>query len=174
METVFNSNRSRRINIRKEYQEEVFYSTGSMLFPAKIKNISMGGARVGSGNLSGLTKGIEIFIAIPFPKKQGYLKRKAIVRWIDNDQFGIKFNRRKNVRKNYQREASFFSDSIIFSAPLKNISMGGAQVDCMYVSEIKYGLELYAIIPFAIKPGYLTRKAIVRWVGKDQFGIHFI
>jgi hypothetical protein len=174
MEAAFNSDRSRRINVRKDFQEEIFYSTGSMFFPGKIKNISMGGARVSSGNLSKITKGIEIFIAIPFPNKQGYLKRKAIVRWIDNGQFGIKFNRRRNVRKSYQREASFFTDSIIFSAPLKNISMGGAQVDCMNVSDIKNGLELYAIIPFAIKQDYLTRKAIVRWAGKDQFGIHFI
>ena len=94
--------------------------------------------------------------------------------WAEKDQFGIKFNRRINERKSYQKDISFFTGSMINSATIKNLSMGGAHIDKADVSKINKGLEIYMIIPFAIRPDYMTRKAIVMWANKNQFGIKFI
>jgi len=56
-----------------------------------IQNISMGGAQIGSRNLSISKTPVVINVSIPFAKKQGSIKRKAIVRWAKNDQIGIQF-----------------------------------------------------------------------------------
>ena len=174
MDAGYNLNRSRRIDERKDYQKEVLFSTGSIFFLGKIKNISKDGARVGSRNIPKLSPGVEIFIAIPLSKKQGSIKRKAIVMWANMDQFGIKFNKRKNVRKNYQREIIISTGSMIFPGRIQNISMGGAHVDSRNISITKTPVVLNVSIPYAKKQGSVKRKAIVRWAKNDQFGIQFI
>lgn len=174
MDAGYNLNRSRRINERKDYQKEVLFSTGSVFFPGKIKNISKDGARVGSRDIPKLSPGVEIFIAIPFSKKQGSIKRKAIVMWANMYQFGIKFNKRKNVRKIYQREVILSTGSMIFPGMIQNISMGGAHVGSRNISIIKTPLVINVSIPFAKKQGSIKRKAIVRWARNDQFGVQFI
>jgi hypothetical protein len=162
------------MNERKEYLKEVLFSTGSIFFPGKINDISKDGARVGSRNINSLSPGIEIFIAIPFSNKQGSIKRKAIVMWAQKDQFGIKFNKRKNVRKYYHREVMLSTGSMIFPGVIQNISRGGAHVGSKSMSIIKTPLVMNVSIPFATKPGSIKRKAIVRWTQNDQFGIQFI
>jgi len=91
MEAAYDFDGYRRINERKNYQKDVSFSTDSMIFPATIKNLSMGGARVGTTGISKIKTGVEIIITIPFATKQGCMKRKAIVMWAENDQFGIQF-----------------------------------------------------------------------------------
>ena len=91
MEAAYDFDGYRRINERKNYQKDVSFSTDSMIFPATIKNLSMGGARVGTISIPKIKTGVEIIITIPFATKQGCMKRKAIVMWAENDQFGIQF-----------------------------------------------------------------------------------
>lgn len=174
MEAGYSFNRSRRIDERKTYKKEVFFSTGSIFFPGKIINLSKEGARIACRNIYNLQSGLEIFIAIPYSKKQGSIKLKAIVMWANMDQFGIKFNKRINVRKDYQREVTLSTGSMIFPGMIKNISMGGAHVASRSISIIKTPVVLNVSIPFAIKQGRIKRKAIVRWAKNDQFGIQFI
>lgn len=174
VEKTMDFKRNRRIYKRKNYRGEVVYSMGSMIFPGTIKNISPGGARIGSRNKFKFYAGSEIIVSIPYAKRQGCLKRKAIVIWAEKDQFGIKFNRRTNERKNYQKDISFFTGSMINSATIKNLSLGGAHIDNTNTSKINKGTEIYIIIPFAVKPDYMTRKAVVMWTDKNQFGLKFI
>ncbi|WP_167527832.1 PilZ domain-containing protein [Desulfosarcina alkanivorans] len=169
-----NVERSRRINERKKYQEEIFFSTDSMIFHGRIENVSMGGAGVGSRSLSKIKKGAEVIIAIPFANRQGGIKRKAIVKWTRNDQFGVQFNRRENARLNYHKEVSFSVGSMVFSGNIKNISMGGAGVGRFNLSKTKLPVKIRVTIPFAKKQGGIKRKAIVRWTRNDQFGVQFI
>lgn len=174
MEKTYHFDRSRRITERKDYQNEIFFSKNSMIFPGKIKNVSMGGAKVGSRSLSKLKKGVEIIMAIPFANKKGGIKRKAIVRWARNDQFGVQFNRRENIRKAYQQEVSLSVGAMVFPGKVKDISMGGAGLGRINLSKTKLPLKIIVTIPFAKKQGRLKRKAIVRWARDDQFGIQFI
>jgi len=91
MEEAINFDSIRRMNERKNYQKEVSFSTNSLILPATIKNISMGGALVSAINLPRLEKETEIIITVPFATQKGGIKRKAIVRWVKNDEFGIEF-----------------------------------------------------------------------------------
>ena len=72
-------------------ERTVSFSTESMIFPATIKNLSMGGALVGTTSIPKIKTGIKIIITIPFANKPGCMKRKAIVMWAEKDQFGIQF-----------------------------------------------------------------------------------
>ena len=91
METAFDFDGYRRTNERKKYRKDVSFSTESMIFPATIKNLSMGGALVGTTSIPKIKTGVKIIITIPFANKPGCLKRKAIVMWAESDQFGIQF-----------------------------------------------------------------------------------
>jgi hypothetical protein len=91
MEEALNFDEIRRMNERKNYQKEVSFSTNSFILPATLKNVSMGGALVSTINLPKLKTGTEIIITVPFATQKGGIKRKAIVRWVENDQFGIEF-----------------------------------------------------------------------------------
>lgn len=91
MQTAYEFDGYRRIDDRKNYQKEVSFSIDSMILPATIKNISMGGALVGTVNIPKIKSGTEIFITVPFATRKGCMKRKALVRWVDNDHFGIQF-----------------------------------------------------------------------------------
>ena len=51
METAYDFDGYRRLNERKNYRKEVSFSTESMIFPATLKNISMGGALVGTTSI---------------------------------------------------------------------------------------------------------------------------
>ena len=91
METVYIYDGFRRKSERKNYQKEVSFSTGSKIFPATIKNLSVGGALVLTRSKSKIRTGEIIIISIPFAKKKGCMKSKAIVMWAENDEFGIQF-----------------------------------------------------------------------------------
>jgi len=91
MEAAYDFDGYRRMNGRKNYQKDVSFSTDSMIFPARIKDLSIGGARVGTISIPKIKAGVEIIITIPFATKQGCMKRKAIVIWAGNDQFGIQY-----------------------------------------------------------------------------------
>ena len=91
MEAAYDFDGYRRIHERKNYQKDVSFSTDSMIFPARIKDLSIGGAHVGTISIPKIRAGVEIIITIPFATKQGCMKRKAIVIWAGNDQFGIQF-----------------------------------------------------------------------------------
>lgn len=84
-------NSVKRTNHRKNYQRDVCFSAGAMVFPGMVRNISPRGACIGSRDASKIGKGSEIIVAIPFVKKPGSMKRKAVVRWVRDDQFGIQF-----------------------------------------------------------------------------------
>ena len=91
METAFDFDGYRRLNERKNYSKDVSFSTESMIFPATIRNISMGGALVSTTGIPKIKTGVKIIITIPFANKPGCMKRKALVMWSENDQFGIQF-----------------------------------------------------------------------------------
>lgn len=91
METAYNFDGYRRTNERINYQKDVSFSTDSMIFPATIKNLSMGGALVCTASIPQIKAGAKIIITIPFANKPGCMKRRAIVMWAENNQFGIQF-----------------------------------------------------------------------------------
>lgn len=159
---------------RKNYRKDIFFSKGSMVFSGKCRNISTGGALISSRHLHQFGKGTEILVAIPLTQKRGSLKTRAIVRWTKKDLMGIRFYKRKNVRKIYRNPISVSTNSEILSATIINLSKGGAHIVCKQLPSLKKGLKIHVTIPFAKKHNQLTRKAVVKWINDDQFGVEFI
>lgn len=91
MEAAIDFDSLRRRNERRKYQAEVSFSADILCFPAMIENLSTGGALVSTKGLPTMMPGREIAITIPFAVKQGCVKRKAIVMWAEDGQFGIQF-----------------------------------------------------------------------------------
>lgn len=145
-----------------------------MILPGVIKDISLKGACIDSRESSKIKKGSEITIAIPFARKQGSLKRKAFVKWAGNDRFGVQFANRRTARRNYQQNIYFSAGSIIFQGVVNDISLKGASVHGRNKPTFKVGAEMVVAIPFVKKRGSIKRKAIVKWIADNRFGIQFI
>lgn len=165
---------SRRITERKQYQEDIFFSRGVMVFHGKCKNISTAGALIINSSLFTIEAGNEIFIAIPFPKGQSRIKRRAIVRWIEDDRIGVQFFKRKKSRKIYQRRVTVFTESMILPAMIDNLSRGGAHIVGRKNSRVSKESEIHVIIPFANRNEEIMVRAVVKWIRDGQFGIQFI
>ena len=91
METAYDFDGYRRNSVRRNYQKEISFTLDSMILPAIVKNVSSGGALIRTVNIPNIELGTEIFISIPFALGNGSMKRKAIVKWVDSEQFGIAF-----------------------------------------------------------------------------------
>ena len=91
MHLAYNFDELRRGSDRKRYTKEVIFSAGTMVFPAFVENISLGGALLTTKRLPTMKPGIKITVSIPFAGKEGCLKRKAMIMWAGHDKFGIQF-----------------------------------------------------------------------------------
>ncbi|WP_319408565.1 PilZ domain-containing protein [uncultured Desulfosarcina sp.] len=171
-EKIININK--RIFERKSYQQDIFFVRGTMSVHGKCINISTGGALISNNSLVNVAVGNEILIAIPFQNKQSSIKKKSTVRWIENDRFGIQFYRRKNSREMYQRKITIFTDSIILSAMINNLSKGGANILINNNFFIRKESELHVTIPFAKRNKELTIRSVVKWIKNGQCGIQFV
>jgi hypothetical protein len=91
MEIEFDFGGHNRLNAGRNYIMEASFSVDSVILPATIKNISLGGALIRTMNISNIRTGTELLISIPYTNENGCLKRKAKVKWVDNDLFGVEF-----------------------------------------------------------------------------------
>jgi hypothetical protein len=91
METIFDFDGYRRFSERKNYLNQISFSIDSIALPAAIENISLGGALIRTRNIPKIKTGTKILVSIPFANKNGCIKRKAKVKWVENDLFGIEF-----------------------------------------------------------------------------------
>ena len=79
----------RRADKRIDYKAEVTFSVGSKISTGKIRNISIGGAAIQALDMPSI--GDALIISIPFTNSQKNVRRKAVVRWVSGEVFGIKF-----------------------------------------------------------------------------------
>ena len=165
---------NRRISDRKNYLKDIFFSVGPMVYHGKCKNISTGGVLIGNTSLLNIKSGNQILIAIPFPKGHSSVKKKATVRWAVNNEFGVQFHRRKDIRKNYNNKVTVLTESAIIPARINNLSKGGANI----VSNKRFFLntksEIYVIIPFAKRKNEITLRSVVKWIKDSKIGIQFV
>ena len=91
METAYTISRFKRTSPRKEYITEVSLSAGAMALTGMLDNVSTGGAQLTIKRVHFIRAGRVITITIPFAEKQGAVKRKAMVVWVDGERFGLQF-----------------------------------------------------------------------------------
>ena len=81
----------RRKHERKTYSAEVLFVCRSQAYSGTIKNISLGGAFIVTGNVNQFSSGDIITITIPFTNGMKSVKRKARVEWQNNEGFAVEF-----------------------------------------------------------------------------------
>jgi hypothetical protein len=81
----------RRATARKLYEKEVIFSHFKAIYRGIIKNISLGGARIETGNANQLGKGEMITVSIPFTSGNRNIKRKGRIVWLNDNSFAIEF-----------------------------------------------------------------------------------
>ena len=91
MRDEYNVNVFKRKHERKVYHAEVYFSIEAKAYPAKIRNLSMGGALIENHGFPKVLPGQTITINIPFEKTERNVKRRARVMWVSKTEFGIEF-----------------------------------------------------------------------------------
>lgn len=81
----------RRTNERKTYTAPVVFSHQERAYSGHIKNVSLGGAFIISGNVNHFSIGDRITVSIPFTSGGSHVKRNGRVKWINDEGFGIEF-----------------------------------------------------------------------------------
>ncbi|KPJ78429.1 MAG: hypothetical protein AMJ54_03540 [Deltaproteobacteria bacterium SG8_13] len=94
----------KRKHLRSKCERITFFATHDHLYEGQVRNISLGGVYIESGN--SFYPGEKITVAIPCPSnphgeklKEPYkdeeIKMKCVVVWKDPDGFGLRFIRPK-------------------------------------------------------------------------------
>lgn len=81
----------RRANARKSYGKEVIFSHIETIYRGIIKNISLGGARIETGNVNQFGEGEMVTVSIPFSSGKRNIKRKGRIVWLNDTGFAIEF-----------------------------------------------------------------------------------
>lgn len=78
---------------RKPCSVYIKYAAQRKIFPAEIRNISLGGAFLKTDEADGLDVGQRLMLAIPNRKKGNVIKRHARIIWSNRHGFGLEFQR---------------------------------------------------------------------------------
>jgi len=82
--------------------------------------------------------------------------------------------RRFNERKNYNVVIRFIHADKLYSGMMMNISLGGAYVETVCVNQFSIRDIITINIPFSSDKKVVKRRARIRWLNNDGFGIEFI
>ena len=83
---------SKRIHNRREYDAGVTIAHMNNVYSGYLKDISLGGAFVITASVNQFYSGDLVSITIPYENKKKYLKRKGLIKWINNEGFALEFN----------------------------------------------------------------------------------
>jgi hypothetical protein len=81
----------RRIHERRKYGADIIFSHKGRAYRGTIKNLSLGGAFIVTPNPTLFSKGETITASIPFTDGKKNLKRRGLIKWLNNEGFAIEF-----------------------------------------------------------------------------------
>lgn len=81
--------------------------------------------------------------------------------------------RRKYERKTYSADVVFASDGRIMQGSLKDISIGGAFIQCKHASRLLEGEVVTVSIPFTDGKRHVKRKGQILWRNSTGFAVSF-
>jgi hypothetical protein len=81
----------RRQYERKDYHADVSFATDNQMFRGGLKNISVGGAFVMTGDVNQLYEGELVSLSIPYTDGYKHVKRKGRVLWKNDVGFAVGF-----------------------------------------------------------------------------------
>ncbi|WP_157067981.1 PilZ domain-containing protein [Desulfosarcina cetonica] len=81
----------KRAHDRKRYESDVVFANRDQIYKGSLKNIGLGGAYIQTPSANQFSIADIIIINIPFPSGKKDLKRKARVKWLNNEGFAVEF-----------------------------------------------------------------------------------
>jgi hypothetical protein len=81
----------RRQYERKDYSTDITFATENQMFQGGLKNISVGGAFIMTGDVNQVYEGELVSVSIPYTDGYKHLKRKGRVLWKNDIGFAVAF-----------------------------------------------------------------------------------
>lgn len=81
----------KRHHERKKYGVDIIFAHKGKAYRGIVKNLSLGGAFIVTTSVNLFSRGDLITINIPFTTGKKSIKRKASVKWLNNEGFAIEF-----------------------------------------------------------------------------------
>ena len=81
----------RRRHERKDYGTNIVFAIKDRAYSGILKNISIGGAFIETSNVNQVSVGDVLTINIPFTDGRKHLRRKARIKWGNNEGFAVEF-----------------------------------------------------------------------------------
>jgi hypothetical protein len=81
----------RRFYERKKYPAEIVFHHSNRLYAGSLKDVSLGGAYLETYCVNQFSTKDIVLLSIPFSSRQENVKRKGIIKWINNAGFGVEF-----------------------------------------------------------------------------------
>ena len=81
----------RRRHERKEYGTNIVFSSKDRAYSGNLSNISVGGAFVTTSSVNQVSVGEVITISIPFTDGRKHVRRKARIKWENDEGFAVEF-----------------------------------------------------------------------------------
>ena len=81
----------RRRHERKDYGTNIVFAIKDRAYSGILKNISVGGAFIATPSVNQVSVGDMITINIPFTDGRKHLRRKARIKWANNEGFAVEF-----------------------------------------------------------------------------------
>jgi hypothetical protein len=81
----------RRKHERKGYGTNIVFAIKERAYSGILKNISIGGAFIVTSSVNQMSVGEVITINIPFTDGRKHVRRKARIKWGNNEGFAVEF-----------------------------------------------------------------------------------
>lgn len=81
----------RRRHERKEYGTSIVFAIKDRAYSGILKNISIGGSFIATTSVNQVSVGDVITINIPFTDGRKHIRRKARIKWENNEGFAVEF-----------------------------------------------------------------------------------
>jgi Tfp pilus assembly protein PilZ len=83
--------KSKRIHERKHYNAGVTINHKNNVYHGCLKDISLGGTFVITTSVNQFYPGDEVTITIPYENKKKFLRRRGLIKWMNNEGFALVF-----------------------------------------------------------------------------------
>jgi hypothetical protein len=81
----------RRRHDRKDYGTSIVFAHKDRAYSGILKNISVGGAFIVTASVNQVSAGEVVTINIPFTDGRKHIRRKARIKWGNNEGFAVEF-----------------------------------------------------------------------------------
>lgn len=81
----------KRLHQRKKYGVDIVFACKGEAYRGIVINLSLGGAFIATTSVNQFSAGDSITLNIPYTTGKKSVKRKGLIKWLNNEGFAIEF-----------------------------------------------------------------------------------